>query len=92
MKVRFTRQARQELLRQLEWLADRSPSAARDAAEQIAAKLALLGDFPLAAPAIDGRHRDAAVEFGRDGFVVRYRVDGGGVLIVGVFHGRQRRS
>jgi plasmid stabilization system protein ParE len=36
-------------------------------------------------------HRDVAVRFGRDGFVIRYRVESDAVIIVRMFHGRQRR-
>ena len=61
------------------------------AADQIDAMVAQLADFPESAPVIDGRHREATVNFGRDGFVLRYRVDPHAVTIVRVFHGRQAR-
>jgi plasmid stabilization system protein ParE len=79
------------LLAQLDWLSDRTPRAALDAAEQIRRTLALLLEFPMAAPAWDDHHRDATIRFGRDGFVVRYRIDGDVITITRVFHGRQAR-
>lgn len=91
MKVRFTARARADLLAQVDWLAERSPDAARRAADQIAAQLELLATFPEAAPQIDDHFREAGVRFGRDGFVVRYRIENEHITIVRLFHGRQRR-
>lgn len=91
MKVRFTARAQAELLAQTDWLTERSPEAARRASRAIREKLSRLADFPLAAPAIDAVHRDAAVRFGRDGFFVRYRIVGEVLVVVRVFHGRQDR-
>jgi plasmid stabilization system protein ParE len=76
---------------QLDWLEDRAPAAARRAVDMIHARLALLADFPKSAPEIDAHHRQAAVRFGRDGFVVRYRIEADAVVIVRLFHGRQDR-
>lgn len=91
MRVRFSRQARADLLAQIDWLAQLSPAAARRASQSIQNTLAWLADFPLAAPMADDHHRDAAVRFGRDGFLLRYRVEGDDLIIVRVFHGRQAR-
>lgn len=71
MKVRFSARGLADLLGQLDYLVERSPEAARRAAEQIGAQLELLAVFPEAAPMVDDRFREAAVRFGRDGFVVR---------------------
>jgi plasmid stabilization system protein ParE len=76
---------------QVAWLADRAPSAALHAADQIDAAVQLIRDFPLAAPLVDDIHHEITVPFGRDGFVLRYRVSGDRVVIVRVFHGRQSR-
>jgi plasmid stabilization system protein ParE len=73
VKVRFTARARADLLAQLDWLTTRSPDAARRAANEIGLHLGLLAHFPEAAPAVDDYYREAAMRFGRDGFVVRYR-------------------
>lgn len=91
MKLRYTARARRGLIAQLDWLASRSPVAARRAANEIDRRLAGLLDFPMSAQAVDERHREIFVDFGRDGFVARYRLEGDTVLIVDIFHGRQAR-
>ena len=75
---------------QIAWLVERAPSAAAQAADQVDAAVELLAAFPLAAPAVDKRFRDLRVDFGRDGFVLRYEVTDV-VTIVRIFHGRQKR-
>jgi plasmid stabilization system protein ParE len=91
LRVRFTAQARADLYAQLDWLAERTPQAARRAAGRIRMQLTLIGEFPHASPEVGDGLRDATVRFGRDGFVVRYRIDEEAVLIVRIFHGRQER-
>ena len=83
--------SRADLLSQIDWLAERTPQSARRAAERIHLQLALLAQFPEAAPESGGGHRDATVRFGRDGFVVRYRIEGDLVVVVRIYHGRQSR-
>jgi plasmid stabilization system protein ParE len=91
LRVRFTDRALEEFEAQADWLAARSPAAAWKARHRILATLAWLADFPLAAPRVDEIHRDAAVRFGRDGFFVRYRLEGDDLVVVRVYHGRQDR-
>lgn len=91
MKVRFTATARADLFAQIEWLAALAPPAARRAADQIGHQLLLLGEFPQAAPQVDEQHREATIRFGRDGFVIRYRIEADHLLVVRLFHGRQAR-
>lgn len=91
MKVVFSQRAGRDLMAQVEWLSDRAPNAARHAAEQIEAAVQLIRDFPLSAPLVDEVHHEITVPFGRDGFVLRYRVTGDSVVVVRLFHGRQSR-
>lgn len=91
MRVRFTEAALVDFVAQVDWLARRSLQAAWRARDRILATLAWLAEFPRASPLIDGTHRDAAVRFGRDGFFLRYRLDGDVLLVVAVYHGRQSR-
>jgi len=91
VRLRFTEQALAEFVAQIDWLSERSPAAAWRARERILATLTWLADFPLAVPLIDETHRDAVVRFGRDGFFVRYRLEGDDLIVIGVFHGRQSR-
>ena len=89
MRVRFTARALDQWLAQVDWLAARSPPVA--ARERAVATLTWLADFPLAAPLVDDTHRDVAVRFCRDGFFIRYRLEGDDLIVVGVYHGRQVR-
>ena len=91
MRVRLTPRAVRELLAQTDWLSQRSPTAARAASKAIRATVERAALFPLAAPLVDETHRDVRVRFGRDGFFVRYRLEGDEMVVVGVFHGRQLR-
>ena len=75
---------------QVAWLAERAPRAARAAADQVDAAIDLLRDFPLVGPVVRDGLRELPVDFGRDGFVLRYKVTDV-VTIVRVFHGRQKR-
>jgi plasmid stabilization system protein ParE len=75
---------------QIAWLAEHAPGAAAVAADQVDAAVELLGDFPLVAPAAGDRFRELPVDFGRDGFILRYKVTDV-ITIVRVFHGRRRR-
>jgi plasmid stabilization system protein ParE len=91
VKLRYTDDARRGLIAQLEWLDARSPAAARRAADEVDRRLAGLVDFPLSAPAVDEHHRQVFIDFGRYGFVARYRIEGDTLLVVAILHGRQDR-
>lgn len=91
MKVVFSLRAQRDLLAQIDWLEERSPKAARAAADQIARAVQLLGDFPLSAPVVDQHHHELVVRFGRDGFIFRYRMTADTVTITRLFHGRMSR-
>ncbi|MDZ4371414.1 MAG: type II toxin-antitoxin system RelE/ParE family toxin [Phenylobacterium sp.] len=91
MKVRFNGRARADLFAQLDWLEHRSRDAALRAADQISSIVIQLGEFPESGPLIDDQNREVTVRFGRDGFVLRYRLDQEGVVIVRLYHGRQAR-
>ena len=91
MKVVFTARARADVMAQLTWLSERTPMAARKAVERLHTRLALLADFPASAPAIDHVQREATIRFGRDGFVVRYRLEADVIVVIRLFHGKQKR-
>ena len=91
MKVVLTEAARLDLMSQIDWLVRLSPAAARKAADRIESGLLRLADFPLSGPPQHSGFREARIRFGRDGFVVRYHVEGDAVVILRLFHGRQER-
>jgi plasmid stabilization system protein ParE len=92
VKLVVTPRARRDLEMLIDWVAERAPVAARRASDQIYASFRRLLEHPASAPAIDDRRREAVVSFGRDGFVIRYRIIGDFLVIERVYHGLQDRS
>jgi plasmid stabilization system protein ParE len=76
----------------VDWLAEHSPVAARRATARILTAIERLLDFPQSAPEIGRGRREAVVRFGRDGFVVRYRIVGEAVVVQRIYQGLQRRD
>lgn len=91
MKLRFTTQARRDLDGQLDWLADRSLAAFRKASDQIEQGFFRLLEFSESGSLRDEGFRETVIQFGKSGFVVRYRLTEKSIIIVAVFHGRQQR-
>jgi plasmid stabilization system protein ParE len=84
--------AEADLDRLCDWLAERSARAAADAADAIIDSIYGLADFSERGRlTADPAFRELLVDFGRDGYVVRYRVDGDIVFVVRIFHGREQR-
>ena len=94
MKLVVTPRARRDLEILVDWVAERSPRAARRASEQIYASFRRLVEYPASAPAIDddNHRREVVVSFGRDGFVIRYQTIEDFLVIERVYHGLQDRS
>ena len=91
MRVRLTRRANLDIRRQIDWLAERSPRSAAKAARAIFDAVGRLGHHPLSGRSIDSGGRETKMRFGRFGFIVRYEVRPGEVVVVHVFHGAQDR-
>ncbi|MBI1407951.1 MAG: hypothetical protein GC145_17690 [Caulobacter sp.] len=89
--VFLTPQAQDDLLEKIDWLLERSPEAAGRAEATIRASMAIVAEFPEIAQASIPEHRDCIVRFGKYGFVLRYRLYRGDILITRVFHGSQDR-
>lgn len=51
----------------------------------------LLADFPQLGSVVHGQVRDKQFQFGRDGFVVRYRLTEDALIVLRIFHSRQDR-
>jgi plasmid stabilization system protein ParE len=74
------------------YLEDLSPRAAQRAASTLSRALLSLADYPdRGAPASIPGYRQMVVRFGRDGFVIRYRVTSREIIVTRVFHGREQR-
>jgi len=91
MNVRISRRARRDFDALIDWLAERAPDASRRAAHNIFAVVDLLGDFPDLGIGDPNDWREKHVQFGRDGFVIRYRCTERQVTILRIFHTRQDR-
>lgn len=91
MKVRLSAPARADLVEHIDWLTSRCIAAADQASERIFYVLDLLGDFPEAGIAREDGTREKGVSFGRDGYILRYEVDGAEVIVRRIFHTRQNR-
>ena len=91
MRVSLSPQAELDFAAQVRWLRRHSPRVGRRAAERIVAALDLLGTFPEIGRAVDGALREKHVQFGRDGFVIQYRLTDEGVAVERILHGRQAR-
>jgi plasmid stabilization system protein ParE len=89
--IRVSLAASADLERVIDWLTERSPRAGREARDQLLGALDLLDRNPYAAPAVELDAREKVVSYGRDGFIVRYRVESDAVVILRVLHGRQQR-
>jgi plasmid stabilization system protein ParE len=90
--VRILPAAEADLDRLCDWLATRSPRAAVNAADAIIDAVYALAEFSERGRlTADPEFRELLVDFGRDGYVVRYRIRGAAVVVVRIFHGRERR-
>lgn len=91
-QIIYTAAALRDIGRLRNFLRPKNPAAARRAAEAIRNELKILASQPrLGRPAEDlpEPYREWVIEFGKDGYVVRYRVDGDAVTILAVRHGRE---
>ena len=90
-EVRLVSAALRDLTRLSDFLADKSPRAARSARATIIAAVQSLSEFPNRGPIASGANRQLPIEFGRDGYVAVYRVDPDAVVILRIFHARELR-
>lgn len=91
MKVILSPRAELDFEAQVKWLHLHSPDAGRAAAIRIVEVIDLLADFPDLGISIRGTIREKHVQFGRDGFVIRYRRADRKVTVIRIFHSRQDR-
>jgi len=92
LKVVLSRRANLDLIAQIDWLVGLSPSAALHAETVIRTGLETLAVFPEAGRSINTAERKWAIPFGRDGFVVVYKIEADRVVIGRIFHSRQSRD
>jgi plasmid stabilization system protein ParE len=90
--IRVLGRARRDLRRLEAFLSTKNPRAAFEAVDVIEAAIGSLSRFPHRGRA--GRTpgvRELRVEFGRDGYLILYRVTGQTVAVTRIFHAREKR-
>lgn len=91
--IRFTRAAKEDLLRLYEFLLERDPEAADRAREAIGKGIDLLRDFPFTcrkATSDSPFLRELVIHFGATGYVALFEIeDGETVTILAVRHQRE---
>ena len=93
MRLEWSAVALADLDRFAAFLHDRHPRLAAIVAQEILAKARLLEDSPeLGRPlSADGHYRQLVLEVLRAKYVFRYRIAGERLVMLRVFHGRERR-
>ena len=92
MTLILSAQAECDLAEQIEWLAARSPEAARRATARILHVFDLLEENPTIGAVTERGWREKGVDFGRDGYVICYVIRETDVFVVRFYHTRQDRS
>lgn len=94
MRLRWLPEAWQDIQRLFEYLADKNPAAAVRAAEIIIGGADRLSDRPeIGRPMSDDtRRRELYLPFGAGSYVLRYKLDGDCVVIIRVWHSRERQE
>lgn len=89
--VIVTSEARLDLLRLGDFLAENNPHAALRAVDLIKERLRSLQDHPARTPGKDSV-RELFIRFGQSGYVVRYAIFADQIVVSRIFHMRENRS
>ncbi len=92
MMLTLSARAERDLAEQIEWLAERSPQAARKATARLLNAFGLLEEYPLICAETQRGWREKSVRFGRDSYVICYVVRRHDLFVVRIFHSRQDRG
>ena len=93
-RLRWLPEARQDIERLYEFLRETSPEAGRRAVRLIRAGAAQLKAFPEVGKPMgdDTGRRELYLPFGASAYVLRYRCEDGDIVVIRVWHGRERRE
>lgn len=91
LPVRVLPAARVDQARLAAFLAGRSPEAAARAIDVLREAFRRLSRHPALGRPVGNARRELSVRFGGGGYVIQYRVDPDAVIVVRVFHSRERR-
>jgi plasmid stabilization system protein ParE len=92
MTLTLSARAERDLAEKIEWLAERSPQAARKATARILHAFDLLEEYPLSCAETKRGWREKCVRFGRNSYVICYVVRRHDVFVVRIHHSRQDRD
>ena len=91
-RIIYSAAALRDIERLRAFIGPKNPAAARRAAEAIRNGVRLLGSQPHAGRRVENLpepYREWVIDFGRDGYVIRYRADRDTVTILAIRHGRE---
>lgn len=91
-QVIFSSAAIRDLQRLREFLQPKNPAAASRAAQAIIQGVQALGKLPHIGRPIDDlpdEYRDWLIDFGDSGYVARYRIDDGAVVVLAIRHQKE---
>ncbi|MBN2700428.1 MAG: type II toxin-antitoxin system RelE/ParE family toxin [Methylothermaceae bacterium] len=93
MKLVWSPASRRDLIRLREFIEPHNPTAARRAAETLKKAANLLLDHPAIGTRLEERQdRELFIPFGQSGYIIRYRLHEGTIVILRVWHGLEDRS
>ncbi len=94
MRLLWLPEAWQDIQRLFEFLVDKDPETAARAMETMTAGADSRSDMPeMGRPMSDDTQcRELYLPFGAGSYVLRYRLDGDSVVIIRVWHSRERRE
>ena len=86
-------EAKADIQRLFDFLAEVNPTAAGKAVRLIRAGANRLRDHPrLGRPMADGLRRELVLPFAGGAYILRYRLEGDTAVIIRVWHGREQRD
>lgn len=88
-QVILTAHAAADLRRVYDFLADNNPQAARNAVKAIRESFDSLTEFPAGGRFFNDEYREWPVPFGKQGYLILYRIEPDVVVIVAVKHQRE---
>lgn len=91
LPVRISPAARADQVRLAAFLAERRPEAATRAVNLLREAFRRLSRHPALGRPVGNARRELSLRFGGGGYVIQYRVDPDAVIVVRVFHSRERR-
>jgi plasmid stabilization system protein ParE len=91
--LRWAPAAVQDLARLREFLGNENPGAAARAAVRIREAASVLREQPALGRIVEGEEfRDLFAPFGGGAYILRYRIDEDAVIVVRVWHSREKRG